>query len=110
MGLLFGDVTGGTGVVMATQLMIDSAYSRDAERAADLYAAHAMVALGRSPSAMGKLLKRIDKGSHVLPALLQCHPQTDERLAALMRQDPLVSKDTLLTDEEWQALKAVCKE
>jgi predicted Zn-dependent protease len=108
LGLLLGDVTGGGAIVLATRLMIDSSHSREAERAADAFAADAMLVLGRSPLPIAQFLKRIvpeDKGL----ALLSTHPLTEERLAALQGREPRQPGPPLLTDSEWQALKAICK-
>ena len=46
--LLFGDVTGAGAIVFATRTLLNSARSREAETAADAFAADAMRALGRS--------------------------------------------------------------
>lgn len=108
LGLLLGDITGGGAIVLATRLMIDGSYSRDAERAADAFAADAMLALGRSPVPLALFLKRIDPGSQG-PAFLSTHPVTDERLAALRLKEPKSLGAPLLSDADWQALKAICK-
>ncbi|GEO13172.1 M48 family metallopeptidase [Microvirga aerophila] len=109
LGLLFGDVSGGGAVVIATQLLIDSAHSREAETAADAFAAQAMLALGRPPKAMGLLLKRIEGNEKKLPAFLSTHPVTDQRLKSLEQQAPAHTGEPLLSEEEWRALKEICK-
>jgi predicted Zn-dependent protease len=109
LGLLFGDVTGGGAIVLATRLAVDSAYSRDAERAADAFAMEAMLALGRPPDAMGRLLSRIDDGHDVVPPFLSSHPLTDARLRAMSERKPDIPGEPLLTEEEWRRLKEICK-
>jgi Zn-dependent protease with chaperone function len=109
LGLLFGDVTGSGAVIMASRHLLESAYSREAETAADDYAAHTMLALGRAPGPLGQLLQRIVGSSGDLPALLSTHPLTDQRLKALERLVPARPGPPLLTEEEWRSLKEICK-
>jgi predicted Zn-dependent protease len=109
LGLLFGDVTGGGTIVVVSRLLIDNAHSREAETAADDFSAKAMLALGRSPGPMGLLLKRIEGNETKLPAFLSTHPVTDQRLKALEKQVPSQAGGPLLDDEEWRALKEICK-
>jgi len=120
LGLLFGDVTGGGAIVFVSRYLIDSAYSREAEAAADGFAGHTMTALGRPAHPMALLLKRIEdkiegkddeKGGNdfKIPAFLSTHPVTDQRLKALEKQVPSRQGEPLLSQEEWRALKEICK-
>jgi predicted Zn-dependent protease len=115
LGLLFGDVTGGGAIVFVSRYLIESAHSREAEAAADDFAGSTMVALGRPARAVALLLKRIegDKGEDgndfKIPAFLSTHPVTDQRLKALEKQVPSQPGEPLLTQEEWRALKEICK-
>ena len=108
LGLLFGDVTGGAAIIFAAQTLIDSRYSRDAERAADAFAATTMLALGRSPKPLGIFLSRLDKGGTSGLAFISSHPVTAERLKAMEDQDRPETGDPLLTPGEWFSLKAIC--
>lgn len=119
-GLLFGDVTGGGAIVFASQYLVESAYSRETEAAADDFAGRTMTALGRPAHPMALLLKRIEAGEDEgededegnerrIPAFLSTHPVTDERLKALEKQVPLRQGEPLLNQEEWRALKEICK-
>lgn len=108
-GLLFGDVAGGGAVVLASRALVDNAYSREAETAADAAAGTVMTALGRPAGAMAHLLKRIEGNESRIPAFLSTHPVTDQRLKALERFVPEQAGPPLLTDEEWRALKEICK-
>lgn len=119
-GLLFGDVTGGGAIVLASRYLVDSAYSRDAEAAADDFAGKTMVSLGRPAHPMALLLKRIEEDKDVgdkkgpgnesaVPAFLSTHPVTDQRLKALEKQAPSQPGDPLLTEGQWRALKEICK-
>jgi Zn-dependent protease with chaperone function len=109
LSLLFGDVTGGGSIVLVSRILIDNAHSREAEMAADDFSAKAMLASGRSPGPMGLLLKRIEGNERKLPAFLSTHPVTDQRLQALQKQVPSRPGAPLLDDEEWRALKEICK-
>ncbi|AWM86487.1 M48 family metallopeptidase [Microvirga sp. 17 mud 1-3] len=108
-GLLFGDVTGGGALVLASRMLVDNAYSREAEMAADTFAGETMTALGRPAGAMAHLLKRIEGNESRIPAFLSTHPVTDRRLSALERLVPAQAGPPLLADEEWRALKEICK-
>jgi Zn-dependent protease with chaperone function len=113
LGLLFGDVTGSSALILIVRQVIDSAHSREAETAADNYGRQLMHALGRPSAPMAKILMRLDpfaKGEkgHIFAS----HPATPERLRLLEAADanpprPLDGPQ-LLTEGEWRALKAIC--
>ena len=110
VGLLFGDVMGGTAVIFATRSLIDSSYSRDAERDADRFAGDVMHKLGRSPKPMGEFLLRItgaqaNRGITILAS----HPLSEDRLADLSKLDRPNTGAELLSAAQWQALKTICK-
>jgi len=109
LGLLFGDVMGGGTIVVVSQYLIETAYTREVETAADDYAGRTMLALGRSPGPLGQLLKRIEGNKGKIPAFLSTHPVTEERLKALEKLVPSQAGQPLLTEEEWRALKEICK-
>jgi predicted Zn-dependent protease len=109
LGLLFGDITGGGTLILLGRALVDSSYSRDAEAAADRFAADLMTALGRSPKAMGVFLVRLaGPGTGVLPPFLSGHPVSAERLEALKAREGPLTGAPLLTDEEWRDLKSIC--
>jgi Zn-dependent protease with chaperone function len=110
VGLLFGDITGAGAAVFAARSLLDASYSRDAERDADAFASQTMRKLGRSASAAGELLLRITRGQTNRTApILDSHPLTEERLAAMKRDDGPVTGEPLLSDSEWRALKRICR-
>lgn len=110
LGLLFGDVTGAGAVIFAGRQLLDSAYSRDAETQADRTAADAMLALGRSPAAMGKLLVKLTgEDGQGLPIFFRSHPYSRERASILASLDKGISGKPLLDESQWQALRAICK-
>jgi Zn-dependent protease with chaperone function len=109
-GLLLGDVTGGGVVLTAGRSLFSAAYSREAEASADLYSRELMRKLGRSPKAFGTLLLRITGSEKNNPlAIFASHPMSADRMAALSQAEDAPEGPPLLSDEEWQALKTICK-
>lgn len=111
IGLLFGDVTGSSAVIFASRSLVEASYSREAETDADTFAIEIMHKLGRSPKPAAELMFRITgkEGGSGLTNILASHPLTEDRLARMTREDRPVSGPPLLTDEEWQALKGICR-
>jgi Zn-dependent protease with chaperone function len=110
VGLLFGDVTGSGALVFASRSLITASYSREAEQNADDFSISVMRKLGRPTRPMGDLIFRItgNQGDKTL-SILANHPLTEDRLKHLSDEDRPASGPPLLTDQEWTALKAVCK-
>jgi Zn-dependent protease with chaperone function len=116
VGLLFGDVTGGGALIFASKTLLSAANSRDAEAAADAFAAKTLAKLGRPAKPMGELLLRVTgKEADGFFTILHDHPLSEDRLAKLAAADEGRDKDKgavkapVLTDEEWKALKAICE-
>jgi Zn-dependent protease with chaperone function len=110
LGLLFGDVTGSSTLILLGRLLVESSYSREAESGADGFAADVVSALGRSPKALGTFLVRVTGGQRGRPLpFLASHPISEDRLAALSARDIPPTGAPLLTDEEWRALKSICR-
>jgi len=108
-GLLLGDFTGGGAVVFTATTLLQLAYSRHTESAADRFGAELMAKVGGDPHALGRLLVRMSAPSGPQHFLLN-HPEAQLRAAAidLVRQ-PSPMK-ALLTPDEWTALKTMCEE
>ncbi len=107
IGLLFGDVSGGGAVLLAARMMVDASYSRDAESRADDFTIKAMHGLGRSPRPMGEFLVRITGGGRI-STVIDSHPLSADRLDRMKEQDRGETGAPILTEQEWQALKAIC--
>jgi Zn-dependent protease with chaperone function len=109
IGLLFGDVTGSSALILASRSVVTSSYSREAEQRADDFSIEVMHRLGRPAKAMGELLFRITgkEGDRSL-TILASHPLTENRLKHMSEADISSSGPPLLTDKEWKALKAIC--
>lgn len=110
IGLLFGDVTGSSAVIFLGRSMLDASYSRETEGDADTFASEVMGKLGRSARPMGELLLRVTgPKSKTSLTILSSHPLSEDRLETMKKQDRPISGPELLTAQEWQALKSVCK-
>ena len=107
IGLLFGDVTGGSAVLFAARSIVDASYSREAESRADAFTVKAMNGLGRSPQPMGEFLVRITGGGKVATGI-DSHPLSAARLDRMKAADRGVTGPPILTDREWLALKQIC--
>ena len=111
IGFILGDMTGVSVAGAVGAALIDSSFSRDAERQADRFAADVARRMAFQPAALPRLLKRVagdDEMSRAL-ALFSTHPLTAEREAAL---EAMTISDASLkppfTPEEWQAIKSMC--
>jgi Zn-dependent protease with chaperone function len=109
-GMLLGDFTGGGLVVIAARTVVQSAYSREAESAADFYAVKQMSAIGGDPRALGTILGRVAGGIEPGSKLLVDHPATEDRVFAInTAADASPSKMApLLSASQWAALKRIC--
>ncbi len=113
VGVVLGDVTGlSVGAVLGT-VLINSGFSRDAEREADQYAIAVARQLGFDPAALADLLDRIsrDDSDAVKFALLSSHPLNAERRAMLEaggRAMGEMSRPPVFSDAEWQAIGHMC--
>jgi Zn-dependent protease with chaperone function len=109
-GMLLGDFTGGGVVVIAARTVVQSAYSREVEAAADRYGVDLMTKTGGDARALASILDRIagaiEPGS--IKILLD-HPQTKDRVAAINAMAAGAAPPRpLLTPSEWTALKRIC--
>jgi len=72
-------------------VLTQSAYSRDMESEADLFAAEAMRRACLAPAALARLLERLEKNAargSALPQWLSSHPGTSARADALRAVTP----------------------
>lgn len=111
IGFILGDMTGLSIAGGVGAALIDSRFSREAERQADFFAADVARRMAFQPAGLANLLERVaadDQMSQAL-ALLSTHPLTAERRKAL---EALTVTDASLqpafTAQEWQAIKTMC--
>jgi Zn-dependent protease with chaperone function len=110
IGLLFGDITGAGAMIFASRTVVSASYSRDAEHDADSFAIGVMHKLGRPTRPMGELMFRVTgKEGDKRPSILASHPLTEDRLERMRAEDLPPSGPPLLSADEWDALKAICK-
>jgi len=109
IGLLFGDVTGGSAMLFAARSIVDASYSREAETRADDFTIKAMRGLGRSPRPMGEFLVRVTGGGRIA-TVIDSHPLSADRLDRMKQDDRGVAGAPILTEQEWQALRAICSD
>jgi predicted Zn-dependent protease len=107
-GTLIGDFTGGSALVLASRTMLQSAYSRDVEAAADAYSVTLMSKAGGDPRALGVILARIGGATEPGMKILLDHPETKARVAAINASAGSASGAPMLTTEEWAILKRIC--
>lgn len=113
LGLLFGDITGSSSLILVVREIIGSAHSREAEAAADTFGRDLMHALGRPAAPMAQVLTRIDPAKPgEKGGIFDSHPLTAERLNRLKAADSALGRPLdgppLLSDAEWSALKSIC--
>jgi Zn-dependent protease with chaperone function len=107
-GMLLGDFVGGGAVMIAARSMVQSSYTRDVERAADLYSVDLMIQAGGDPRALGTVLTRITGNIEPGLIILQDHPQTKDRVALINSLPGQKNAMPLLEPSEWAALKRIC--
>lgn len=112
IGFILGDMTGISVAAGLGATLIDARFSRAAERQADAFAAQAAQRLDFNPAGMADLINRVsadDQFARAL-ALLNTHPLTEDRKAALDRlglQRP-TGLEPPFTAAEWAAIRAMC--
>jgi Zn-dependent protease with chaperone function len=107
-GMLLGDFTGGGAAVVAARTVLQTAYSRAAEAAADDFGARLLYKVGGDPRALGTILLRISDKPGIAPHFLLDHPEAQERADAIARIGQPTPLKALLTPAEWSALRSIC--
>ncbi len=109
LSLVLGDATGGTLIALVGDQMLSAAYTRDAESAADAFAHRLLTTTGIGTEGLATFFDRIDGKGLDLPEYLSTHPTTTGRANAARAVDQ-GEVTPVMTDREWQALKAICGE
>ena len=107
-GMLLGDFTGGGVVVTAARSIMQSAYSREVESAADRYGVELMAKIGADGRALGTILERIAGEIEPGMEILRDHPATKDRIALINAIAPPRSGPPLLDAGDWAALQRIC--
>lgn len=109
LGTVFGDFAGGTAVLIASRALLQNAFSRDAEREADVFGVDLMLKAGGDPAGLAGFFGAIEGASGAL-TWLATHPASAERVQAI--RDAARGKalaGLAMTPEQWTALRAICQ-
>ena len=115
VSLLIGDMTGGAGLAMVTEYTINASHTRKAESRADAYALDRMQDANISPQAFAEffeiLMAEVEAENY--PEILDwvsTHPASETR-AELARAEHDHDHDygRIITNDEWHAIKTMCK-
>jgi predicted Zn-dependent protease len=94
--------------VIATRMVLQSAYSREVEAAADAYGVALISKVGGDSRALGAILTRIGGATEPAMTILLDHPETKARVAAINAMATTSSSMPLLDAAEWAAVKHIC--
>jgi len=111
IGFLFGDIAGGSVLAGIGNILIGSAYSREAEEAADKMAIRAMNDRGWDISPLARFFDRIDEKQGTREAYFAfaaTHPVSKERAERIRAG----ARGTIaaMTPKQWAELKTICAE
>ena len=108
VGLVMGDIFGGSAISFGGTALLVTAFGRDAESAADAEAVTLMSKAGLEIAPFGAFFERLNaKGDGDIPIpFLRTHPPSDQR-AKLIEAAPAGGAQAL-TPAAWQDLKAIC--
>ena len=108
IGLVMGDIFGGSAISIAGTGLLVTAFSRDAESAADAEAVTLMRHAGLDVAPFGAFFQRLnEKGDGGIPIpFLRTHPPSDQR-AKLIEAAPAGGAQAL-APAAWQDLRAIC--
>lgn len=109
IGLLFGDVTGGTALAGIGQALLNSAHTRDAEREADVFALDVLNRENISALPAARFFERLhDKhgGIEKTLGLLNTHPMSQDR-AAFFKNNATGTRPSMSVSD-WAAIKSMC--
>lgn len=111
VGVLFGDLTGGTLAGGLAEWLVNTGYSRDAERDADAFALARLEAAGIGARGLADFFARLKErekdGDGPLARMLSTHPATDERLAHI-RSAERPSIRPAMSEEDWASARKAC--
>ncbi|MFT4099018.1 MAG: M48 family metallopeptidase [Rhodoblastus sp.] len=109
LSLVTGGAFGAGAISAAARASLSAAYSREAEREADDFAAATLTKAGRPARALGDILKRIAQEEGATPLdFLRDHPLTRDRQDRLERETAEANGEPLTLAGDWLALRAIC--
>ncbi len=115
IGLLVGDIYGGSAIGGAALVLLNTAYTRDAEAAADRAALATLDSAGIDSTGMADFFHMVGEeeaksGGNSLPAFMMTHPDPGDR-EAMFRQNAQGhphAGEPAMSDADWQAIRAIC--
>lgn len=113
LGLLFGDFTGAAVTVALSEALLRSGYQREAEAAADDFAARLLGREGLPTPPLAAFFTKLAKKGRSGPSLLShlsTHPDLAGRAAAMEAADTVGDApfEPALSDQDWVALQSIC--
>jgi len=108
IGLVMGDIFGGSAISIAGTGLMVTAFSRDAESAADTEAVTLMRQAGLDVAPFGAFFERLnEKGDGAIPIpFLRTHPPSDQRAKLIAAAS--AGGAQALPPAAWQDLRAIC--
>ena len=109
VGVLLGDLTGGTVAGGLAEWMLNSGYSRAAEREADSFALERLRAAGIGAGGLAEFFARQVETEEDSPLvrMLSTHPASAERLAHI-RNAGSRARRSAMTERDWTHLRSAC--
>ncbi len=111
VSIILGDVSGGTVIGVLGDQLLQTSYTRAAETAADEFALAMLNSASISSQDFGAFFDKLAKIEGVsLPEYFSSHPSSEAR-AERAREHAEVQGKTrpALSDDDWKALKSICK-
>ena len=112
IGVLLGDITGGSVIGALVQFTVTAAYTRDAEREADAEAVALLNGSGVDGSGLvdffDRLRKKTGEGLDDILSIIGTHPASGDRSEFVRGNATGTGK--AMSDAQWQALKGICEE
>lgn len=113
IGLILGDFAGATIIAGFSEALIHSSHQREAEEAADNYAAALLAKEGLPSRPLAEFFRAMtaeEDGANP-PAWLSTHPETGARVENITAKDSIGDQPftPALEDQDWVALRNICR-
>lgn len=109
LSLVVGDVTGGTIIIAGAQVLLETSYSRAAEREADAVAVALLNSADVSAEPVAAFFDRLanqDPDEPGLVEMISTHPPSQARAAAI--RAAATGQGVAMSDADWQTLQHMC--
>ncbi len=114
LSMILGDFAGGALVLLVSQQLMQASFSREAEAGADVFAFEALREAGLPTEGIARFFEKLRDqygDSEGAMEYLASHPNLASRAIAAREAESQAQGDfePVLTEAEWDALKAICK-